>query len=89
VFVGGGDLNCNRPICGGGRLLFLLGGLVSLGVMHFGGSDDPTRDGLQNGVSGRIAFAGFLALMKTAPRTLGRYFTHRGLTSIRGLVLDF
>jgi hypothetical protein len=27
--------------------------------------------------------------MKTAPRTLGRYFTHRGLTSIRGLVLDF
>jgi hypothetical protein len=27
--------------------------------------------------------------MKTAPRTLGRYFTHRGLTSIRGNVLDF
>jgi len=29
VFVGGGDLNCNRPICGGGRLLFLLGVPVS------------------------------------------------------------
>jgi hypothetical protein len=35
------------------------------------------------------AFPRFLAPMKTAPRTLGRYFTHRGLTSIRGLVLDF
>jgi hypothetical protein len=35
------------------------------------------------------AFPQFLAPMKTAPRTLGRYFTHRGLTSIRGNVLDF
>jgi hypothetical protein len=36
VFVGGGDLNCNRPICGGGRLLFLLGVPISLDFWSLG-----------------------------------------------------
>jgi hypothetical protein len=89
VFVGGGDLNCNRPICGGGRLLFLLGVPVSGHFLGFRGSDDPTRRGLQNGVFRRNAFPGVLTSMGEPLQLLGRYFTHRGLTSIPGNVLDF
>jgi len=38
--VGGGDLNCNRPICGGGRFgLFLPGGAMFLGISELLGAE--------------------------------------------------